>query len=401
MSEPWLYVVGIGEDGPAALGAEARAAMGRAELFIGGARHLAMLGDDPRPRMPWQVPLDPSIEHLASLRRHRVVVLASGDPLWFGVARRLVARFGEDAIRVVPQVASMQLACARLRWSLAEAEVVTIHGRPLERLVRWLQPGRRLVILCADRHCPAKIANLLAEHGFGSARLHVLEHLGGPDERVLDLPAAEVAQHMFRDLVVVGLEVPAPAGPVRPLVPGLPDDAFRHDGQLTKREVRAATLAKLAPCPRELLWDVGAGSGAIGIEWLRAQPGTRAIAIERNAGRLERIRANALQLGTPELATVLGSAPAALDGLPRPDAIFLGGGTGTPGLIAALAERLRPGGRLVANAVTLEGEAALLAAASHHGGELARIAVSRAEPVGGMLAWRALAPVTQWAWTRP
>lgn len=397
----WLSIVGIGEDGLASLGAEATRAIAQADLFIGGARHLAMLGDDPRPRLPWQIPLDLTIEHLAGLRDRRVVVLASGDPLWFGIARRLVARFGEDAIIVVPHLASMQLACARLRWSLAEAEVVTIHGRPIARLIRWFQPGRRLVILCADGGCPARIADLLAEHGFGTARLRVLEHLGGTEECIYDLPLEQVQGRRFRDLVVVAVEIPSCTKQVRSLVPGLPDDAFLHDGQLTKREIRAATLAKLAPLPGERLWDVGAGSGSIGIEWLRAQPGTKAVAIERHLERVARIRANAQRLGTPELLVVEGSAPEALEGLPPPDAIFLGGGVGTPGLIATLAGRLGPGGRLVANAVTLEGEAALLAAQGALGGELARLAVSRAEPMGGILGWRALAPVTQWTWSRP
>lgn len=400
MSAPWLSVVGIGEDGLPALCAEASRVVASADLFIGGSRHLAMLGDDPRPRLPWQVPLEPSIEHLASLRRHRVVVLASGDPLWFGVARRLVARFGEAAVTVVPHVASMQLACARLRWSLSEAEVVTIHGRPAERLVRWLQPGRRLVILCADGGCPARIAGLLQAHGFGRARLRVLEHLGGPEEKVAEIGLEEASRHRFRDLVVVGLEVPPCDGLVRPLVPGLPDDAFLHDGQITKREVRAATLARLAPIPGERLWDIGAGSGSVAIEWLRAQPGTRAVAVERVPERAARIRQNALRLGTPELAVVEGSAPDMLDGLPEPDAIFLGGGVGTLGLLQVLADRLPRGGRLVANAVTLDGEAALLAAQRQHGGELVRLAISRAEAVGGVLAWRALAPVSQWSWTR-
>lgn len=401
MSGPWLSIVGIGEDGVAGLGQDARAATGSAELFFGGARHLAMLGADPRPRVTWQIPLEPSLQQLAQLQDRRVVVLASGDPLWFGIARKLVARFGGEAVTVVPTVASMQLACARLRWSLADAEVVTIHGRPLARLARWFHPGRKLVILCADRDCPGRIAGLLQEHGFGAARLHVLEHLGGPEERVLDLPADEVRQHVFRDLVVVGVELPRCEQPVRALVPGLPDDAFAHDGQITKREVRAATLAKLAPLPGQRLWDVGAGSGSTGIEWLRAQPGTRAVAIEKSAERAVRIRANALQLGTPELVVVEGAAPEVLDGLPPPDAIFLGGAVGSPGMIATLAGHLPAGGRLVANAVSLDGEAALLAAHRQFGGELARIAVSRAEPVGGVVVWRALAPVTQWAWTRP
>ncbi|WP_035485851.1 precorrin-6y C5,15-methyltransferase (decarboxylating) subunit CbiE [Geminicoccus roseus] len=401
MSAPWLSIVGIGEDGIGALNPQAADLVAKADLFIGGSRHLSMLGDDPRPRLPWQIPLDPTIEHLSGLKRHRVVVLASGDPLWFGVARRLVARFGGDAVTVVPGVASMQLACARLRWSLAEAEVVTIHGRPIARLARWLQPGRRLVILCADRNCPARIAALLRAHGFGQARLRVLEHLGGPEERVSDLDLDETLAGSFRDLVVVGLEVPPCDRPVRSLVPGLPDDAFLHDGQITKQEVRAASLARLAPLPGQRLWDVGAGSGAIAIEWLRAQPGTRAVAIERQPERVARIRQNAELLGTPELLVVEGAAPSALDGLPPPDAIFLGGGVATPGLLDLLAGRLPPGGRLVANAVTVNGEAALLAVHAARGGELARLNVSRAQKVGGAIAWRALNPVTQWSWIRP
>ena len=328
-------------------------------------------------------------------------MLASGDPLWFGIGRRLVARFGAEAVRVIPNVSSMQLACARLRWSLAEVDVVTIHGRPIERLARWLQPGRRLVILCADGRCPAEIASLLRSHGYDAARLHVMEHLGGPTERIIELPLDQIVSSTFRDLVIVAVQVPSGPSALRSLVAGLPDDAFLHDGQITKRDVRAASLAKLGPLPGERLWDVGAGSGAIAIEWLRSQLGTRAIAVERDPARIARIATNARRLGVPELQVVAGNAPGVLAELPLPDAIFLGGSVGMPGLLTDLADRLRPGGRLVANAVTVDGEAALLSALRDLGGELTRINVAHAEPVGTTIAWRALAPVTQWSWTKP
>ena len=401
MTTAWLTVVGIGEDGLAALAPEARAAIAKAGRFVGGARHLAMLDNDPRPRLAWPVPLDPLIEQLSAMADQRIVVLASGDPLWFGIGRKLVARFGPNAVTVVPHVASMQLACARLRWSLSEVDVVTIHGRPHERLARWLQPGRRLVILCADGQSPAKIAELLLASGFSDGCLHVLEHLGGPDERAFEVHVDQMARQVFRDLVIVALEVPRGEARSLPLVPGLPDNAFVHDGQITKREVRAATLAKLAPMPGERLWDVGSGSGAIAIEWLRSHLGTRAIAVERHPERAARIRTNAKILGTPELEVVEGEAPSILTDLPAPDAIFLGGSVGATGMIDSAIGHLRRGGRLVANAVTLAGEAALLAAADEHGGDLTRIAVAHAEPVGASVAWRALAPVTQWSWTRP
>ena len=401
MTGAWLKVVGIGEAGMDDLPAQARQIVDDADIFVGGARHLAMLGGDPRPRMAWTIPLDVSIDELAERRDRKVCVLASGDPLWFGIARKLVGRFGADAVEVIPHVSSMQLACARLRWSLAEADVVTIHGRSVDRLVRWLQPGRRLVVLCADGGSPKQVAELVIRHGFGTCRLHVLEHLGGPEEQVRHLSVDEVAGHRFRDLVIVALHVPSSSVAANPLTAGLPDQVFEHDGQLTKREIRAATLARLAPLPGQRLWDVGAGSGSIGIEWLRTHASTRAIAIERDPERAQRIRRNAQRLGTPELAIVEGSAPTALNGLPRPDAIFLGGAVAADGMIAVLQEHLQSGGRLVANAVSLDGETALLNAHRTLGGELVRIGVSRAESVGSVIAWRALAPVTQWAWTKP
>ncbi len=331
---PWLAVIGIGEDGLAGLAPTARALVAEAQVLVGGARHLAMVPAGAAERLAWRQPLAASLPDIAARKGRRVVVLASGDPLWYGVGALLAEYFGSESLVVLPQPGAFSLAASRMRWPLAECATLSVHGRPLERLALFLAPGARLLILSEDGGTPARVARLLA------------------------------------------------------------DDAFRHDGQITKRVVRAATLAALAPLPGERLWDVGAGSGSIAIEWLRGGGGS-AIAVERASERAAVIAANAALLGVPELEIVTGEAPEVLRDLAPPDAVFIGGGTGTPGLFEAAWQALRPGGRLVANAVTTEAEARLLAWHGAHGGRLARISVSEAAPLGAGTAWRPLLPVTQ------
>lgn len=399
MTPPWLSLVGIGADGPGGLGRRAREALAGAEVLVGGARHLALLPADGRPRLAWRSPLADSMADLLALRgRRKVAVLATGDPLWYGVGRLLLRHLPLSELEFLPHVSAFQEACARLGWPIEEVTALSLHGRPLDSLRRHLQPGRRLLALTADGDGPAAIAAVLADEGFGASGTWVLEELSGEGEQVVATRADDLAGKRFADLNLVALEL---AGIGRARVPGLPDDAFEHDGQVTKGEVRALTLAALGPREGELLWDVGAGAGSVAIEWLRAGDRMRAVAIERVRERAARIARNAGRLGVPELVVRQGDAPAALADLPEPDAIFVGGGVAAAGLLDLCWGRLRAGGRLVANAVTLAGEAALLAFHDARGGRLVRLALDRAEPVGGRLVWRPALPVVQLATTKP
>jgi len=398
----WLSVVGIGEDGLAGLTPSARTLVDAAEVLVGGGRHLAMLPEDGRPRVAWPKPMDSVIPEILRQRGRRVCVLASGDPSCFGVARKLLRAIPLREMVILPAPSAFSLACARLGWSLPDIETVSLHWRPVEGLHPHLLPGNRLVILTRDGATPGQIAALLRARGYGQSRMTLLARMGGPQEARLDGLAASWDAKDAPDLNVVAVDCVADPGvPLLARVPGLPDDAFRNDGQLTKRELRAATLAALAPVPGQRLWDVGAGCGSIAIEWLRAEPRASAIAIERKAERIALIAENVAALGVPELEIKQGEAPAALDGLASPDAVFIGGGLGAAGVFETCWNALSSGGRLAANAVTLEGEAALFAWHGQVGGSLTRIAVSRAAPLGGRTAWRPLMPVTQFAAAKP
>jgi len=397
-----VTVVGVGADGWAGLTEPAREALCRADVLLGSARQLALVPDVRAERVAWPSPMLPALPGLLDAHAGReICVLASGDPMFYGVGATLVRLLGAERVRVLPNPSSASLACARLGWPVDEVEVLSLVGRPAETLHRWVQPDRRLLVLSADGRGPATVAALLAERGYGGSELTVLESLGGPDERRLTGTAAGWGERIAGPLNVVAVHCRAdPAAQVLPLVPGLPDAAYDHDGQLTKREVRAITLARLAPVPGHLLWDVGAGAGSIAIEWLRTDRTCRAIAVERDPQRAARIGANAAALGVPELRVVLGPAPGALDGLDPPDAVFVGGGVTAPGLLDRCWDALRPGGRLVVNAVTLETESTLVEAYGRHGGDLTRIAIGRAAPLGGHTGWRTMMPVTQWAVTK-
>ncbi|OAN55252.1 precorrin-6Y C5,15-methyltransferase [Paramagnetospirillum marisnigri] len=393
---PWLTVVGIGEDGLEGLSPAARAVIDSAEVLVGGTRHLAMTpASSSVERLTWSSPFADSRRELEARRGRRVVVLASGDPMWFGAAATLARWFDAAEMAVIPHPGAFSLAAARLLWPLQDCLCLTAHGRPVEALIPHFAPGRRLLVLSEDRTTPPRLADLLRDHGYGASTLTVLEHLGGAAERIHPGPQAEA------DLNLVAVDCKAAPGR-RPLsaCPGLPDDAFIHDGQLTKREVRAVTLAALAPLAGELLWDVGAGCGSVAIEWMRT--GGRAVAIEPRPERAGRIGLNAAALGVPDLRVVTAKAPAGLPlGEEAPDAVFVGGGVSEPGLLDICRAALKPGGRLVANAVTVEGEAALISFHAGHGGELTRLSVARLAPVGGFNTWHPAMPVTQYVgWKR-
>jgi precorrin-6Y C5,15-methyltransferase (decarboxylating) len=393
----WLTVVGIGEDGLGGLSATATAAIASAQTLVGGKRHLDLVGATQAERLAWSSPLDATFDLIAARRGMRVVVLASGDPLWFGVGATLLKRFSIDEMAVLPHVSAFALAAAEMGWPLDAVEKLSLHGRPLETLALHLAPGAKLLVLTSDGAAPAAISAVLGARGYGSSTVTVLEHLGGPKMRRIAGVAASLPPGPYAALNTLAIDCVADMG-IRALsrIPGLPDAAFEHDGQLTKRAVRAATLAALAPLPGQLLWDIGAGNGSIAIEWLRAVPHTHAIAIERDAARHARLLHNAQTLGVPHLQAVAGSAPAALAGLPNPDAVFVGGGLSTPGLVDAAWAALKPGGLFVANAVTLEGESVLAELHRAKGGEMMRLAAAHAEPVGPHRGWRAAMPVTQW-----
>lgn len=398
-----VTVVGIGADGWHGLSGPARAALRGADVLIGGPRQLDLLpGECAGERVPWPSPLRPAVPGLLAAHAGRAVcVLASGDPMFYGIGRALTETVGAAALRILPYPSSVSYACARLGWPVEDTDVVTLVGRPADRLTAVLHDGRRVLVLSAGAATPAEVAALLRERGYGPSRLRVLEQLGGADERCVEGTAANWSAAEGDPLNVVAVECRRDPEALRlGAVPGLPDSAYEHDGQLTKRHVRAATLAALAPAPGESLWDVGGGSGSIAVEWMRTHPSCRAVSVERDPARAERIGRNARALGVPDLRVVTGAAPEALAELPAPDAVFIGGGLTAPGLLESCWEALPVGGRLVANTVTLESEALLADWYRRHGGELTRLAVAHAVPVGGFTGWRQAMPVTQWAVTK-
>jgi precorrin-6B C5,15-methyltransferase / cobalt-precorrin-6B C5,C15-methyltransferase len=394
----WLSIVGIGEDGLQGLSAIARGLIDQADVIIGGDRHLAMLPpDDQRPKITWKSPISTSIEEIIRLRGQSICVLASGDPLFYGIGVTLTRHIPLEEMTIIPAPATFSLACAKLGWSMTETETLSLCGRPVSLLQSYIYPQAKLLILSEGENTPAIVAEILTKRGYGGSKITVLEHLGGVRERIVEGMAATWDAKDIAPLNAIAVNCIADSGVIPlPRLPGLPDHAYHHDGQLTKREVRAVTLSKLAPCPGELLWDVGAGCGSISIEWMRTDPRCRAIAIEQNASRLNYIADNAAALGTPQLKIIHGKAPSSLKDLPTPDAIFIGGGVTAPGLFDVCWHALRPGGRLVANVVTVEGEQVLFQWYEQVGGSLTRVAIQRAEPIGKFLGWRAMSPVTQW-----
>jgi len=394
--DPWLHIVGIGQDGLDGLLPATRAVVEAAEVIVGAERHHELAQGVGAERIAWPSPFDALIDTLNGLRGRRVVVLATGDPLWFSVGARIGREINPTEITYHPQLSAFQLAAARMGWSLADVETLTVHGRPVEQMIAFIQPDARLLILTTGSETPGQIAAFLTERGFGRSTMTVLAHMGGESEARFD-GLAEGWDHEVPAFNTLAVEcIAAPDAALLPRVPGLSDDLFRHDGTMTKQEVRAATLAKLMPMRGALLWDIGTGCGSVAVEWMRAARYARAIGIEPRADRRALAAANALALGAPKLALVDGRVPEALDGLPAPDAVFIGGGLSRETFDAAWAA-LRPLGRMVCNAVTLESEAVLLALHKELGGHLVKLSVNRAEPVGGLTGWRPLMPVIQWS----
>lgn len=396
---PWLSVIGIGEDGPAALSPAARTLIDTSEVLIGGERHLAMVPNGRGERLTWPSPITPLVERIRAMRGRRVCVLATGDPMLFGIGASLARHVPAEEMSVLPAVSAFTLAAARLGWPLDQVETITLQGRPVDQLAIHVFPGARLLVLSRDAGSPSAVAEWLVAHGFGESRMVALAHMGGPKESRVDGVAAQW-NATIPDFHTLAIECAAGADASWwPRSAGLPDDAFMHDGKLTKREFRALALAKLMPHPGALLWDIGAGCGSIGIEWMRAADHASAVALEPRADRRAMIAQNAIALGVSALDVRDAKAPDGLAALPAPDAVFVGGGLSAETIDTSM-ERLSNGGRLVAHAVTLEGEAVLLAAHQRHGGELVRLSAWHAGPVGSLTGWRPQMPITQFSWRK-
>src|SRR5580693_5212813 len=399
--ERWLAVVGIGEDGVEGLTPAARRLVAQAEFVIGGKRHLALAGGLKAETMIWPSPMESALDRIDAHRRRSVCVLASGDPFFFGVGAMLMRRFSTDEMICVPSPSAFALAASRLGWSQQDCVLVSLHGRPLEAIIPHLHDGARILALSWDDSTPAKLAALLTARGMGRSKLTICEAMGGPSERIRTMEAQTFALDNVAALNTIALEVIAEHGArILPRAAGLPDEWFEHDGQITKREIRAMTLSSLEPRRGELLWDVGSGSGSVAIEWMLADPANSAVAIELRHDRAERIARNALSFGVPGLSVVTGEAPHVFADLARPDAIFIGGGASAPGMVERAVGALASGGRLVVNAVTLETQAACVDWRARLGGELTQIAIAHAEPVGRYSAWRAAMPIVQWRLTK-
>lgn len=399
MTASWLTLIGMGEDGVLAPGG--RDCLEHAEVVYGGARHLELAGEFPGEKRTWPSPFSAVYEDLRGLRGQKVAVLATGDPMWFGIGSTLLKQFTAEEMTVLPSLSAFQLAAARMGWALQDCDCLSVHGRPVDLLRCALYPGARLLVLTSNADAVRQIADLLADEGYGGTKMTALEHLGGARDRMVGGTAEDWSQDVA-DFQTLALDVIADAGlRFRPRIAGLADDVFRHDGKMTKQEVRAVTLAELKPHPGALLWDIGAGCGSVAIEWLRAAPRTRAIGLEPQADRRRMAAENALALGVPHLQLIDAAAPEGLEGLPQPDAIFIGGGLTEPAVLRLAMDALPSGGRLVANAVTLESEAVLLKSYQTSGGTLKKLSIHRASPVGDLTGWRPAMPVTQWSFTRP
>jgi precorrin-6Y C5,15-methyltransferase (decarboxylating) len=394
---PWLTIIGIGEDGRAGLSPAALAALDGAEFVIGGARHLELAAPLSAQAQTWPSPFAESYPMILARRGEPTCVLATGDPFHYGVGAELARLVSTDEIVCYPQPSAFSLAAARLGWSLPDCECVSLHGRTLERIIPVLQPGARILALSWDGSTPGKVAELLRARGMGASMVTVLEAMGGPRERIRHAPADRFDIAEIDPLNTIAVEIEASwDARVVPLASGLPDSWFENDGQLTKAEIRALTLAALAPKAGELLWDIGLGAGSVGIEWCLRHPRNRCIGVEERPERAERARRNAQELGATALDIRIGRAPEALMGLPAPDAVFIGGGASEAGVFETAWAALKPGGRLVLNAVTLETETLLGTLFARYGGAMRRLALSRLEAVGGMHGWRAAMPVTHW-----
>jgi precorrin-6B C5,15-methyltransferase / cobalt-precorrin-6B C5,C15-methyltransferase len=399
----WLSIIGMGEDGWEGLSNRARLAIKAAEVIVGSSRLFAFLPKTKAEMHEWPQPFSAMVEHIKPLAGRNTVILATGDPTNFGVARKLLTFIPVSEVTIIPHNSAFSLAAARMGWSVPDCDCFTIHGRPAANLEAFIQPNARLLILTEDETSVAEVCRRLISRGFGESAVTVLENMGGAGERISNFAANTNPNLDWSPLNVLAVHcVAGVAAKIFSRVAGLPDEAFVHDGQLTKREVRAATLAALAPAPDQLLWDIGAGCGSVSIEWMRSTRGCEAVAFEHNSERLNMIATNADQLGTPRLKIIAGKAPEVLNGfLLAPDAVFIGGGVGNEGVFDTAWEKLKSGGRMVCNVVTIEGEMHLYDLQEKHGGELVRMDVSTLTNVGPYRAMKPRMSVVQWRVIKP
>jgi precorrin-6Y C5,15-methyltransferase (decarboxylating) len=398
----WLTITGMGEDGWDGLSLKARHAIETAEVIVGSSRLLAFLPSTKTEIHEWPQPFSAVVDRIRPLRGRRTVILATGDPLNYGVARKLMEFIPFADMEIIPHLSAFSLAASRVGWSLPDCDTLTLHGRDAAHIEPFIQPGVRLIVLTADASTIAEVARRLTARGFGKSEITVLENMGGARERQSGFIAESPVSTDYSDLNTLAIHcIASPGAKIFSRLAGLPDDAFQHDGQITKREVRAATLAALGPSPDRLLWDVGAGCGSVSIEWMRAARGTEAIAFESEPDRLAMIASNADALGTPRLKVIAGEAPATFTGQPAPDAVFIGGGIWNPGVFAQSWAALKPGGTMLANVVTIEGELHLYDLHQKHGGDILRMDISNLTYVGRLRALRPRMAVTQWRAVKP
>ena len=398
----WLTIIGMGEDGYGGLSTLARLNLEQAEVIVGSDRLLGFLPKLKAERHEWPQPFSAVVEQMKPLRGRKTVILATGDPMNYGVARKLLEFIPFEEMEIIPHLSAFSLVAARIGWSVPDCDTLTLHGRDAANIEAFIQPRAKLIVLTAEASTIPEVARRLVTRGFEESAMTVLENMGGDREKKTSFIANALPTQVFSDLNTLAVECLVGAKPIIwSRLAGLPDDAFIHDGQLTKREVRAATLAALSPVPDQLLWDIGAGCGSVAIEWMRSTRGCESIAFESNGERLKMIATNADRLGTPRLKIVAGHAPETLKGLPRPDAVFIGGGVGIPGIFETAWEHLKPGGRMVANVVTIEGEMHLYDLQEKNGGDLVRIEISNLTPIGPYRALKPRMAVTQWRTLKP
>jgi precorrin-6Y C5,15-methyltransferase (decarboxylating) len=398
----WLTIVGMGEDGYDGLPARARLAVESADVIVGSSRLLNFLSPSKAERHEWPQPFSAVVDRITPLRGRKTVILATGDPLNYGVARKLMTFIPFGEMEIIPHLSAFSLAAARIGWSLPDCDTLTLHGRHAANIEAFIHPQVRLLVLTEDSTTISEVARRLVARGFERSTITVLENMGGKRERQSSFMANDVPDTEFSPLNTLAIHcIPSAEARIHSRLAGLPDEAYLHDGQLTKREVRAATLAALAPSPDRLLWDVGAGCGSIAIEWMRSTRGCEAIAFEQDIERLRMIAVNADNLGTPRLKIVSGEIPSTLEGQPAPDAVFIGGGLGIPGVFEFAWENLKAGGTMVANVVTIEGELHLYDLHEKHGGDLVRMDVSHLTYIGRLRALKPRMAITQWRTRKP
>jgi precorrin-6Y C5,15-methyltransferase (decarboxylating) len=390
MDSPWLTIIGIGEGGLSGLSEASRKALAEAQTIFGGERHLALADVGDRGR-PWPVPFD--VSEVLACRGHATTVLASGDPFWHGVGSILAEGLDSSEWIAHPAPSTFSLVASRLGWRLETVTCLGLHATPFERLVPHLAQGEKIICLVRDGRAAVDLAKWLTARGWGASPLWTLTALGGPRESITQHQADSYTTDPAATLVAVALEARGSSG--LPRSSGLSDALFVHDGQITKRPMRALALSALAPRSGERLWDIGAGSGSISIEW--ALHGGTADAIEARSDRAVNIIKNAEAFGLTHRITVIeGTAPGNLSGLPAPQAVFIGGGLDAA-MFDSIWLRLSAGTRLVAHAVTLETEALLSELHQRHGGELMRIEIAHAGQLGGYRAYEPARPVVQWS----